>query len=118
MSMKRREFVGLGGVLGGSALAASARGQDAGDPPPQDAAPGKASGRVARFGEGNSTYFALSAMPEGVASFFLDVRSQERIGRLVLTAAERGWTLDVAYRKFPDSTSALAFDVRVEFGAG
>ncbi len=120
MSIRRRDLVRMGGVLGGVALASSAR-RDvrADEPKAQDgpvpvAHPTTASGRVVLYGEGGSApYFTLSEMPEGVERFEIDPRRAEALGRLVLAAAEKGWEVHVSYIHFPGG-GGQAYDVHVK----
>jgi hypothetical protein len=110
MSMSRRELVSMGVVLGVAALGdTKAQGQVIqGDKPPQ------ASGKVAQYGEGSSSYFALAKMPGKIEAFHIDSRINDRLGRLVLAAAEKGWEIEVTYTLFPDGTAGQVYDVRVK----
>jgi hypothetical protein len=120
MPMNRRELVAIGGALGGAALlAAEAAGQAVGDGPAPVTKVSEASGRVASFGEGSSTYFTLSKMPEGIERFGVDSRICDRVGRLVLAAAEKGWEIHVTYLSYEGGKGGTVYDVRVKgFGAG
>jgi hypothetical protein len=98
-------------MLGGAALVATrAEGRptqvarDADARPAQDA---EASGKVTLYGEGSSSYFALSKMPEKVERFHIQSDISDRLGCLVLAAAERGWEIEVRYTRFPDEPAGL-----------
>jgi hypothetical protein len=121
--MNRRDLVRMGGALGGIALASAAdRGAQAGEPgareePAPPAGNATARGRVVLSGEGGAApYFALSEMPEGVERFGIDPRRAESLGRLVLTAAEKGWEVHATYIGNPNGGGQV-FDVCVkDFG--
>ena len=110
MPMNRRELVSMGAVLGGAVLVATtAEGR-----PVQAAGPAEARGKVTLYGEGSTSYFALSTMPEKVETFHIDPRINERLGRLVLAAAEKGWEIQVTYTRSPDGTAGPVYDVRIK----
>jgi hypothetical protein len=119
MPMNRRELVTIGGVLAGAALvAANAEGREQEAPPAQPSQPSETRGKVTVYGEGHSSYFALSEMPEGTKLFFIDPRVNDRIGRLVLAAAEKGWVIRATYIRSVNGAGPV-YDVRVEnFRAG
>lgn len=119
MPMNRRELVTAGAMLGGAALMTTKtegqapEAQPAQIPQPEKAPPEKARGKVAVYGEGNATYFALTEMPKGIKHFYIDERAADRIGRLVLAAAEKGWELQVRYIQSVTEFSRV-YDVWVE----
>lgn len=110
MSISRRGLVSMGAAIGGVALvAAKPEGRTA-----QGAQQAQASGKVTSYGEGNSSYFALAKMPEKIETFHIDSRVNDRLGRLVLAAAEKGWEIEVPYMRFPDGTAGRDYDVRIK----
>jgi hypothetical protein len=119
MSMSRRGLVTLGSLLGGVAMVASvgregtAAEQQARDDPAKRGQPATAKGRVASYSEGFQTSFSLSEMPEGVTSFAIDERVAERLGRVLLIAAEKGWEVHVTYTRVPGKGGASAYYVTV-----
>lgn len=115
MALNRRELVTIGGVLGGVALAgAKSEGKSPHDQPAQEPKATEARGKVALYGEGTWSYFALSKMPEGIKEFQLDSRDRDRLGRLLLLAAEKGWEVQVWYTGIGDDKNGPVYDVRVE----
>ncbi len=116
MPMNRRELVTIGGVLGGAALvAAKAEGQAPEGQPAPTPQPAEARGKVTLYGEGHTSYFTLSKMPEGIKTFYIDPRFNDRLGRLVLAAAEKGWEIRATYISSPvNDMAGPVYDVRVE----
>jgi hypothetical protein len=117
--MNRRELVTIGGMFGGAALvAANVEGRDQEGQPAQPPQASATRGKVTLYGEGHTSYFALSEMPEGTKLFYIDSRFTDRIGRLVLTAAEKGWVIRATYLQNVNGAGPV-YDVRVEdFRAG
>jgi hypothetical protein len=119
MPMNRRGLVTIGGMFGAAALVTAnveARAQEG--QPAQPPKPSEARGKVTLYGEGHSSYFALSEMPEGTKLFHIDPRFNDRIGRLVLAAAEKGWVIRATYLHNVNGAGPV-YDVRVEdFRAG
>jgi hypothetical protein len=112
--MNRRELVTIGGVIGGAALlTANAEGRVQEGQPAQVPRPSEARGKVALYGEGQSSYFALSEMPKGTKLFYIDPKFNDRIGRLVLAAAEKGWVIRAVYMHNVNGAGPV-YDVRVE----
>lgn len=112
MAMNRRELVAMGMAASGMALAArGAEGQDrAGD---GAEAPGQIRGRVVLYSEGEGAYFALSNMPEGVEILWLDSRYAERLGRVLLLAADKGWEVEATYPRSPASPAGPVYRVTI-----
>lgn len=110
MPLNRRQIVKAGAVLGGASLVtAKAEGAQI-----ATAKQAEASGRVVSFGEGFSTTFTLSEMPEGIESFGVDDRIHERVGRVLLAAAEKGWDVHIWYYYVEGQKSGTATGVRVD----
>jgi hypothetical protein len=120
MSMSRRQLVTLGSVFGSVSMVASAgRGGSAGEQQntgdvTKVARPDTAKGRVASYTEGFRPSFTLTEMPEGVSAFGIDQRVAAQLGRVLLTAAEKGWEVHVTYTRFPGTGGGSAYQVTVK----